>query len=330
MFERRHEDFTVSVIIPVYNAERFVRQAVESALQQPETGEVLLIEDGSPDNALEVCQALAREDERVKLLRHPQGKNRGAAASRNLGIQHARYEYIAFLDADDYFLPGRFAVTKSVFKGNHVVDGVYETVGTHFETDQAKQTWFRYRPFEITTITKALAPEQLFEALISGRYGYFCTDGIVLKKEVLEKLGGFDPDLELSEDKVMWIKASILARLFAGQIESPVAMRRVHGANRCLPIDTNAKHVYYGMLRWRILLDWGLEKDLPSAYLNMFFNKLSKHVKKFYAYQRWAGVRSWAKTAILCPQIIFYFFYWKNFARMLLNYCQRCFSKIIR
>jgi glycosyltransferase involved in cell wall biosynthesis len=79
----------VSVITPVYNAASFVTQAVESALQQPETAEVLIIEDGSPDNSLEVCQELAKKYEKVKLLRHPNGENRGAGASRNLGMRNA-------------------------------------------------------------------------------------------------------------------------------------------------------------------------------------------------------------------------------------------------
>lgn len=74
----------VSVVIPVYNAAPFVRDAVESALAQPETGEVILVEDGSLDDSLTVCRALAAENDRVKLYRHPNGENCGAGASRFL------------------------------------------------------------------------------------------------------------------------------------------------------------------------------------------------------------------------------------------------------
>ena len=319
------KDFKVSVIIPVYNAERFVRQAVESALQQSETGEVLLVEDGSPDNALAVCRTLAGEHERVKLFRHPHGENRGAAASRNLGIQHAYYEYIAFLDADDYFLPERFVATKCVFEEKPEAEGVYEAVGTYFETEQAQKNWFQHRPSAITSVTRALDPKELFKTLINGQYGYFCTDGIVLKKSIFEKIGYFDTELELSEDKVLWIKASIMAKLFAGQIERPIAMRRVHDANRCLPVDTDAKHCYYGMLRWRILLQWGIDRGLPTTQLASFFRKLSKHVGKYYAYQSVPHIKSWARVALLCPRVLFYAFYWKNLGRMLLNFGHKLF-----
>ena len=77
----------VSVIIPVYNAAAYVGQAVRSALEQPETREVILIEDGSQDTSLQVCRELEGAFDSVRLLRHPDGKNLGAGASRNLGIR---------------------------------------------------------------------------------------------------------------------------------------------------------------------------------------------------------------------------------------------------
>ena len=74
----------ISVIIPVYNAAKYITQAVESALSQPETAEVLLIEDGSPDNSLEVCQDLEKKYSKVKLLRHPDGENRYPRDARQI------------------------------------------------------------------------------------------------------------------------------------------------------------------------------------------------------------------------------------------------------
>ena len=65
----------ISVITPVYNAENFIVQAVESALQFEEVWEIILVEDQSPDNALEVCRNLAEKHDRVKLIQHPDKKN---------------------------------------------------------------------------------------------------------------------------------------------------------------------------------------------------------------------------------------------------------------
>ena len=103
----------ISVIIPVYNAEKYITQAVESALQFEEVCEVILVEDKSPDNALEVCKNLAKTFDRVTLYQHPDKGNHGAGASRNLGMKMATGDYIAFLDADDFYLPNRFEAEKS-------------------------------------------------------------------------------------------------------------------------------------------------------------------------------------------------------------------------
>lgn len=94
----------VSVIVPVYNAEHRVRTCVDSLLAQTYKDiEILLVEDGSADTSLRVCEQLANEDSRVKVIAHR--KNRGAAAARNSGLDVAQGEYIAFVDSDDYVDP---------------------------------------------------------------------------------------------------------------------------------------------------------------------------------------------------------------------------------
>ena len=167
------EEFRVSVITPVYNAAEFVTRAVESALAQPETGEVLLIEDNSPDDSLRVCQELAEKYEKVRLLRHADGGNHGAGASRNLGMQNARFDYIGFVDADNFYLPNRFAKTKEVFAKHPDCEGVYEAIGIHVENDKrlndGKIAQIRQR--EAYHLSGQVSPEDLGMALIHGTSG---------------------------------------------------------------------------------------------------------------------------------------------------------------
>ena len=189
----------VSVVIPVYNAARYVTQAVESALQQPETAEVLLVEDGSPDNALQVCLGLAEKLDKVKLLRHPNGENRGAGASRNLGMQNAHFDTIAFLDADDFYLPGRFSVAQEIFDNDPACEGVYEAVGMHVENLNGMERWTSGgKPVsELHTMKKSVNPEELPSALLnSGVFGSFHLDGLIIKNNVLEKSGYMDEKLK--------------------------------------------------------------------------------------------------------------------------------------
>lgn len=94
----------ISVILPCYRAEATLERAVESVLREaPENLEVLLVEDGSPDNTGALCDALARQDARIRVLHRPNG---GAAAARNTGLDAARGDWILFVDADDELLPG--------------------------------------------------------------------------------------------------------------------------------------------------------------------------------------------------------------------------------
>ena len=79
----------VSVIIPVYNAEKYIEKAVSSALQLEEVKEIILIEDASPGDDLAICKGLVEQHEKIKLYTHPNNENRGAGASRNLGIINA-------------------------------------------------------------------------------------------------------------------------------------------------------------------------------------------------------------------------------------------------
>lgn len=113
--------FKVSVIIPIFNVGHFLNKAVKSALAQPEVDEVILIEDGSKDDSLKVCQNLKAQYNNIVLLRHPKGENKGVGHSRNLGIVTAKNEFIAFLDADDWYLPDRFIIDKILFENPSIM-----------------------------------------------------------------------------------------------------------------------------------------------------------------------------------------------------------------
>ena len=93
----------ISVVVPVYNVEKYLPNCVDSLLNQTwKNLEIILVDDGSPDNSWSIMQDYARRDSRVKLLRQ---KNGGLSAARNAGVDAAKGEYIGFLDSDDYLAP---------------------------------------------------------------------------------------------------------------------------------------------------------------------------------------------------------------------------------
>lgn len=90
----------VSVIVPVYNAEKSLKKCVESILKQTYTDfELILLNDGSKDSSLKICEEFAMQDDRVIVISH---ENRGVAATRNIGLQLAKGQYVQFVDSDDY------------------------------------------------------------------------------------------------------------------------------------------------------------------------------------------------------------------------------------
>jgi len=281
------KSFQVSVIIPVYNAASFVPQAVESALAQPEVAEVVLVEDGSPDDSLSVCQALAAASPKVTLHQHPGGVNRGAGPSRNLGMQHATCDYIAFLDADDFYLPGRFAKPAEIFAQDAACDGVYEAVGAYFEDEAGRERWLASSMAgqTLTTMAYPVAPEDLFEVLIKGGKGHVHLNGLVIRRSILAKSGLMDAAIAdtLHEDVDFVMRLAAVGKLLPGRIDVPSAVRRVHAENR-VSAPRSGRAIYRDRMRLRAATyRWCKRKGLKAQRLLAFRRMLWEctHQKPF-------------------------------------------------
>ena len=97
----------VSIIVPVYNVEKYICQCIDSILNQTyENLEVILVDDGSPDNCGKICDEYAQFDKRVRVIHKENG---GLSSARNAGLDAAKGDYIAFIDSDDYIAADMFA-----------------------------------------------------------------------------------------------------------------------------------------------------------------------------------------------------------------------------
>lgn len=268
----------ISIIVPVYNAEKFVSQAVESALQFDEVYEVILVEDKSPDNALLVCQELAEKHSRVKLYQHPDKANHGAGASRNLGIQNATGDFIAFLDADDYYLPNRFDAEKELFK-NEAVEGVYGAIGVHYYSEKAKEQYYRVFGDRLTTVYKKHDPKDVFPGQLNmrGTFGLFSIDALTIRKSALKKMEFFfKTHLKLHQDTEFLFRLSYYLNLYPGILDKAVAIRGVHENNRITKVDSGeVKPATTRVVLWKEVNHWAEhEATLP--------NEIKLHIKRVY------------------------------------------------
>lgn len=268
----------ISIIIPVYNAEEFVSQAVESALQFEEAYEVILVEDKSPDNALLVCRELTEKYNRVKLYQHPDKANHGAGASRNLGIEKATGDFIAFLDADDYYLPNRFDAEKELFK-NEAVEGVYGAIGVHYYSERAKEQYYRVFGDRLTTVYKRHEPKDVFPGQLNmrGTFGLFSIDALTVRKSSLKKMEFFfKTHLKLHQDTEFLFRLSYYLNLYPGILDQAVAIRGVHENNRITKIDSReVKPATTRVVLWKEVNKWAEhEESLPQ--------EVKVHVKRVY------------------------------------------------
>ncbi len=317
-------DIKISVIVPAFNAAKYIRQAVESALMQPETAEVLIVEDCSPDRTLEVAEELAEQYPLVKLFRHEDGGNHGAAVSRNLGIKKSTHAVVAFLDADDYYLPGRFSTAAQILLKQPHVDGVYESIGTCFENTTVEKKWLR--PL-ITGVKEKVASEDLYEALMdSGKFGWIHLDGLTVRRSLFEKAGCFDEQLRIRQDTALHIKMSLAGRLVAGRSHGEiVSVRRVHDENR-FSNATKTTWNYYSELLFAALLQWCgshgvslkrqrplLRKYLEFGHRNRSLNLQDKH----FIFKRLGYLQFLIEAVLRYPLVLFVSEFWYQLSQTL-------------
>lgn len=224
------EDMRVSVIIPAYRAASGLERAVNSVLAAGGSNvEAIVVEDGSPDDTLAVARRAAARDPRIVVLQHPGGAHRGAGASRNLGIRHAGGGIVAFLDADDVFLPNRFAVSGVILAQRRDVDGVYEMARVEMAPGgtwvDASDPWFGPR--------EPLTGVALLRHLLTGQP--WPVSGITVRRAFLDRTGLFSERLSVAEDCHLWFRMACIGTLVAGETTGPVSVYHRHGGNAYVP-----------------------------------------------------------------------------------------------
>lgn len=263
-------EFKVSIIIPLYNREKFITRAIESCIYLPQAGEIIIIDDGSTDKSLDIALGLARKYPIVKVLQHPDKKNHGRSAARNLGIKNAKYEYISFLDSDDWYLPNRFESEETIFTHNQDVEGVYGITDAFFESDAAKTEFFKRFDSSTTKVVDNIDSESLYRSFVIGGMGRFTTDAITFKKKIFDKISLFDTRFVVMQDTHLWCKIASKCKLVSNQNPNPIAIRGVHSENSIINSDSLRHELEYLMTYdWFI---WALQQsDFSYDKKNDFF-----------------------------------------------------------
>jgi glycosyltransferase involved in cell wall biosynthesis len=260
--------FSVSVVIPAFNVENFIEKAIKSALQQPEVNEVVVVNDGSTDNTLQILENLKNSDSKIKVYHHENKSNKGRSASRNLGILKASDNFIAFLDADDFYLNSRFKNDEAIFKNNKNIDGVYNAVGFELYREVTESELGKHK---LSTVTKRINPDELFEAIVSSKYGYLHLNGLTIKKTVFDTVGLFNESLVVAEDSDIIFKMALKCKLESGIIDEPIASRGIHEDNIFTREDLYKK---YNVKLFESLVNWSCKNGISLKNIDTLLNWL--------------------------------------------------------
>jgi glycosyltransferase involved in cell wall biosynthesis len=214
-------DPEISVIMIFLNAEEFIEEAIESVFRQSfDRWELLLVDDGSTDGSTAIAGRFAGlHPGRVRYLEHPGHLNRGMSASRNLGIAHARGEYIAFLDADDLWLPERLERHRAVLEEHDEVGMVYgptlywyswSPANRHPDAPQDHVTDLALEPG-----CPIAAPQALLTYLETGGSSLPGICSLLARRKLVERVGAFEDCFRsLYEDQVFLSKMTLHAPVY--------------------------------------------------------------------------------------------------------------------
>jgi glycosyltransferase involved in cell wall biosynthesis len=200
----------VTVVMIFLNAGEFIREAIESVFGQSYTDwELLFVDDGSTDESTAIALEYAKKyPEKVRYLQHPNRANRGISASQNLGISNARGAYIAFLDADDVWLPGKLREQVELMNAQPQAAMVYGY--TYYWYSWAGNAAGTNRDLLIDPglpLDALVSPPLLLAKFLRGDAPIPCPTDVLIRREVIEAVGGFEESFRrIFTDQVFYAK----------------------------------------------------------------------------------------------------------------------------
>lgn len=209
-----------SIILPVFNAEKFISETITSILQQTFTDwELIIINDGSTDNSASIVEEFCKNDKRIKLI---QQENKKQAAARNTGLKEILGEWVAFIDADDMWLPTKLELQHEYIYNHPEVDVVFTDGYTKFHDKRIRN----YYHYEI--VHGFFYGADLYKIMLFGNYIPILS--VVVKRGWISKVGPQDETVPGVEDHDYWLRLCRAGANFYGMDER-LFVYNVHETN---------------------------------------------------------------------------------------------------
>lgn len=240
----------VSVNIPCFNGEKYIRQAIESVLSQTFGDfELIIVDDGSTDSSAKIINSFS--DGRIRYFYKG---NEGLAATRNFALRESRGEFIALLDQDDTWLKDKLGKQLELFEKESGTGVVFSDAYILDDEKIRAKTYF-----------KCCRPKrgQVFEELLLGYSNFIPLPTVMLRRKVFDKVGLFNIRYRLAEEWEIFLKA---AREFAfDYVDEPLACYRIHEGNFSRNKDIYVKETLEIINNWKAVCRDLFERN-PAKY----------------------------------------------------------------
>lgn len=231
----------ISVVIPMYNAEKTIKKTIKSVLEQTsiaDISEIIIIDDGSQDNSRTIVSELQKKNPKIRLISQ---KNGGVSNARNHGIRESKSKWIAFLDSDDCWVKNKIEVQLNYIKQNPKIDFIG---GNH----------------DVNKISFFLKPISYFHRVSHKElcFKQFCqTPTWIVKKEIIDSIGCFDENQKYGEDLNVLLRLSTKFNCYFinDKLSYNIENKHIFGDKG---LSSNIKKMHQGFLKnYKQLYDMG-------------------------------------------------------------------------
>lgn len=218
------ENRLISIVTASYNYENYIKETIESVLNQTYTNwELIIVDDGSKDNSVEVIKSYCEKDNRIKLYQHEGGINKGLIETVKLGVEKAQGEWITFLESDDTIVPEYLEKKVKVMNEHPEVKFIFNDVNLFGSEER-----IRFYDYHFSIVKKLLLdnpyPKDIFPYF--QEHNLVATFSVVtMKKELLENLD-FNSPIKALLDYYLWIQVASKTKLY--YIDEQLTNWRMH------------------------------------------------------------------------------------------------------
>lgn len=246
---------SVSIVTTVFNAEGFLDEAITSVVTQNfEDWEFIIVDDGSRDGSVRITQDWRNRDARITLLTHPGCENQGISASRNLGMSRSTGQLIAFLDADDVWLPGKLAAQVTILDAHPEAAMTFAAAERWYSWDSTNKD---SSDFVVPAVVpgfgtnKIIPPPEVLKAFLEDESLTPCTCTVLVRRSKALEVGGFETSFRgLYDDQVFYAKLALAEPMYVSA--DCIARYRQHENSCC----AKARKSSVGTQQREVFLTW--------------------------------------------------------------------------